>query len=163
MKQGFIFLLLSICLVGCMPSKPEYKQWVKLAEQAWPAEPEEARVLLDSIKHPSLLSDKWVTRYCVLACRLADSIGTPLPYEDELDRALYYLEQHGEPIEQARMGFYWGRALQEEGLHRPAMGHSWLRKREAARRRIGTWRLAFARRLEICITIKLITIRQGIG
>ena len=121
MKQGFIFLLLSICLVGCMPSKPEYKQWVKQAEQAWPAEPEEARALLDSVKHPSLLSDKWVTRYCVLACRLADSIGTPLPYEDELDRALYYLEQHGEPIEQARMGFYWGRALQEEGLHRPAM------------------------------------------
>ncbi len=121
MKQGFIFLLLSICLVGCMPSKPEYKQWVKLAEQAWPVEPEEARAWLDSVKHPSLLSDKWVTRYCVLACRLADSIGTPLPYEDELDRALYYLEQHGEPIEQARMGFYWGRALQEEGLHRPAM------------------------------------------
>ena len=121
MKQDFIFLLLSICLVGCMPSKPEYKQWVKQAEQAWPAAPEEARALLDSVKHPSLLSDKWVTRYCVLACRLADSIGTPLPYEDELDRALYYLEQHGEPIEQARMGFYWGRALQEEGLHRPAM------------------------------------------
>ena len=121
MKQDFIFLLLSICLVGCMPSKPEYKQWVKLAEQAWPSAPEEAHALLDSVKHPSLLSDKWVTRYCVLACRLADSIGTPLPYEDELDRALYYLEQHGEPIEQARMGFYWGRALQEEGLHRPAM------------------------------------------
>ena len=121
MKQGFIFLLLSICLVGCMPSKPEYKQWVKLAEQAWPAAPEETRVWLDSVKYPSLLSDKWVTRYCVLACRLADSIGTPLPYEDELDRALYYLEQHGKPIEQARMGFYWGRALQEEGLHRPAM------------------------------------------
>lgn len=140
MKQGFIFLLLSICLVGCMPSKPEYKQWVKLAEQAWPVEPEEARALLDSVKHPSLLSDKWVTRYCVLACRLADSIGTPLPYEDELDRALYYLEQHGKPIEQARMGFYWGRALQEEGLHRPAM-EAFLAA-EARSREAEDWHLA---------------------
>ena len=140
MKQDFIFLLLSICLVGCMPSKPEYKQWVKQAEQAWPAAPEEARALLDSVKHPSLLSDKWVTRYCVLACRLADSIGTPLPYEDELDRALYYLEQHGEPIEQARMGFYWGRALQEEGLHRPAM-EAFLAA-EARSREAEDWHLA---------------------
>ena len=139
MKQGFIFLLLSICLVGCMPSKPEYKQWVKQAEQAWPAEPEEARALLDSVKHPSLLSDKWVTRYCVLACRLADSIGTPLPYEDELDRALYYLEQHGEPIEQARMGFYWGRELQEEGLHRPAMDA--FLAAEARSREVEDWHL----------------------
>ena len=139
MKQGFIFLLLSICLVGCMPSKPEYKQWVKLAEAAWPAEPEEARALLDSIQYPMLLSDKWLTRYCVLACRLADSIGTPLPYEDELDRALYYLEQHGEPIEQARMGFYWGRALQEEGLHRPAMEA--FKKAETRSREAEDWHL----------------------
>ena len=121
MKHIFLFLLLSIYLVGCMPSKPEYKQWVKQAEAAWPAEPEEARALLDSIQYPMLLSDKWLTRYCVLACRLADSIATPLPYEEDLDRALYYLEEHGELIDQARMGFYWGRALQEEGLHRPAM------------------------------------------
>lgn len=91
------------------------------AEAAWPAAPSEARALLDSVKNPVLLSDEWLTRYCVLACQLADSIGSPFPYEDDLDRALYYLEQHGSLLEQARMGFYWGRALQEEGLYRPAL------------------------------------------
>lgn len=121
MKHSFIFLLLSIYLVGCMPNKPEYKQWVKQAEAAWPAAPEEARAWLDSVEYPVLLSDEWLTRYCVLACQLADSIGSPLPYMDDLERALYYVEQHGDLTEQARMGFYWGRALQEEGLHRPAL------------------------------------------
>lgn len=134
MKRIFLFLLLSIYLVGCMPSKPEYKQWVKQAEQAWPAAPEESRAWLDSIQYPMLLSDKWLTRYCVLACRLADSIATPLPYEEDLDRALYYLEEHGELIDQARMGFYWGRALQDKELYRPALNafkEAEVRSREA--------------------------------
>lgn len=139
MKRIFLFLLLGIYLVGCMPSKPEYKQWVKQAEAAWPAEPEEARAWLDSIQYPMLLSDKWLTRYCVLACRLADSITTPLPYEEDLDRALYYLEEHGELIEQARMGFYWGRALQDKGLYRPAMDA--FKKAEMRSREAEDWHL----------------------
>ena len=140
MKHSFIFLLLSIYLVGCMPNKPEYKQWVKQAEAAWPAAPSEARALLDSVQYPVLLSDEWLTRYCVLACQLADSIGSPLPYEEDLDRALYYLEQHGSLLEQARMGFYWGRALQEEELYRPAL--EVLLEAETRSRAVEDWHLA---------------------
>ena len=133
----WLYIIIGILLAACNPYEKDIKQWkqrVEQAEAAWPAAPSEARALLDSVKNPVLLSDEWLTRYCVLACQLADSIGSPLPYEDDLDRALYYLEQHGSLLEQARMGFYWGRALQEEGLYRPALNafkEAEMRSREA--------------------------------
>ena len=111
--QRCFFIAICALFAACNPYERDIKHWEQLVEQAERIElsaPSAAYLLLDSIKYPSLLSDKWVTRYCVLACRLADSIATPLPYEEDLDRALYYLEEHGELIDQARMGFYWGRA-----------------------------------------------------
>ena len=133
----WLYIIIGIICTACNPNWKEIKQWEQLVEQAEQIErsaPSEAHALLDSVKYPSLLSDKWLTRYCVLACRLADSIATPLPYEEDLDRALYYLEEHGEPIEQARMGFYWGRALQDKELYRPALNafkEAEVRSREA--------------------------------
>ena len=133
----WLYIIIGIICTACNPNWKEIKQWEQLVEQAEQIErsaPSEAHALLDSVKYPSLLSDKWVTRYCVLACRLADSIATPLPYEEDLDRALYYLEEHGELIDQARMGFYWGRALQDKELYRPALNafkEAEVRSREA--------------------------------
>ena len=133
----WLYIIIGIICTACNPNWKEIKQWEQLVEQAEQIErsaPSDAHALLDSVKYPSLLSDKWLTRYCVLACRLADSIATPLPYEEDLDRALYYLEEHGEPIEQARMGFYWGRALQDKELYRPALNafkEAEVRSREA--------------------------------
>ena len=138
----WLYIIIGIICTACNPNWKEIKQWKQLVEQAEQIErsaPSEAHALLDSVKYPSLLSDKWLTRYCVLACRLADSIATPLPYEEDLDRALYYLEEHGELIDQARMGFYWGRALQEEGLHRPAMDA--FKKAEMRSREAEDWHL----------------------
>ena len=133
----WLYIIIGIICTACNPNWKEIKQWEQLVEQAEQIErsaPSEAHALLDSIQYPMLLSDKWLTRYCVLACRLADSIATPLPYEEDLDRALYYLEEHGELIDQARMGFYWGRALQDKELYRPALNafkEAEVRSREA--------------------------------
>ena len=138
----WLYIIIGILLAACNPYEKDIKQWkqrVEQAEAAWPAAPSEARALLDSVKNPVLLSDEWLTRYCVLACQLADSIGSPLPYEDDLDRALYYLEQHGSLLEQARMGFYWGRALQEEGLYRPALNA--FKEAETRSRAVEDWHL----------------------
>ena len=138
----WLYIIIGILLAACNPYKKDIKQWkqrVEQAEAAWPAAPSEARALLDSVKYPVLLSDEWLTRYCVLACQLADSIGSPLPHEDDLDRALYYVEQHGSLLEQARMGFYWGRALQEEGLYRPALNA--FKEAETRSRVVEDWHL----------------------
>ena len=136
--QRCFFIAICALFAACNPYERDIKHWEQLVEQAERIElsaPSAAYLLLDSVEYPVLLSDEWLTRYCVLVCQLADSIHVPLPHEDELDRALYYLEQHGEPIEQARMGFYWGRALQEEGLQRPAMEA--FKKAEVRSRTIG--------------------------
>ena len=138
----WLYIIIGILFAACNPYEKDIKQWkqrVEQAEAAWPAAPSEARALLDSVKYPVLLSDEWLTRYCVLACQLADSIGSPLPHEDDLDRALYYVEQHGSLLEQARMGFYWGRALQEEGLYRPALNA--FKEAETRSRAVEDWHL----------------------
>ena len=138
----WLYIIIGIICTACNPNWKEIKQWEQLVEQAEQIErsaPSEAHALLDSVKYPSLLSDKWLTRYCVLACRLADSIATPLPYEEDLDRALYYLEEHGELIDQARMGFYWGRALQDKELYRPALNA--FKEAEVRSREVEDWHL----------------------
>ena len=94
-------------------------------EQAAPlmqSDPEAAHVLLaDSVAHPELLSPEVNARWCLMLCQLADSIGTPLPLMDDLDRARYYWESKGSPHDQALADYYLGRALMEEGLWRQAL------------------------------------------
>lgn len=115
----WIYGILCFTLIACSPYRKEtkqWKQWIKQAERIEQSAPWEARALLDSVKHPVLLPDKWLVRYCQVACRLADSIRTPLPYLFDLEHAHRYLEKHGEPIDQARMSFYLGRSMQEENI-----------------------------------------------
>lgn len=86
------------------------------------SDPEAAHVLLaDSVAHPELLSPEVNARWCLMLCQLADSIGTPLPLMDDLDRARYYWESKGSPHDQALADYYLGRALMEEGLWRQAL------------------------------------------
>ena len=93
---------------------------IRQMEQAAPlmqSDPEAAHVLLaDSVAHPELLSPEVNARWCLMLCQLADSIGTPLPLMDDLDRARYYWERKGSPYDQALADYYLGRALMEEGL-----------------------------------------------
>lgn len=98
---------------------------IRQMEQAAPlmqSDPEAAHVLLaDSVAHPELLSPEVNARWCLMLCQLADSIGTPLPLMDDLDRARYYWESKGSPHDQALADYYLGRALMEEGLWRQAL------------------------------------------
>ena len=83
---------------------------------------EAAHVLLaDSVAHPELLSPEVNARWCLMLCQLADSIGTPLPLMDDLDRARYYWERKGNSHKQALADYYLGRALMEEGLWKQSL------------------------------------------
>ena len=98
---------------------------IRQMEQAAPlmqSDPEAAHVLLaDSVAHPELLSPEVNARWCLMLCQLADSIGTPLPLMDDLDRARYYWERKGSPHDQALADYYLGRALMEEGLWKQSL------------------------------------------
>ena len=86
------------------------------------SDPEAAHVLLaDSVAHPELLSPEVNARWCLMLCQLADSIGTPLPLMDDLDRARYYWERKGSPHDQTLADYYLGRALMEEGLWKQSL------------------------------------------
>ena len=83
---------------------------------------EAAHVLLaDSVAHPELLSPEVNARWCLMLCQLADSIGTPLPLMDDLDRARYYWERKGNSHKQALADYYLGRALMDEGLWKQSL------------------------------------------
>ena len=98
---------------------------IRQMEQAAPlmqSDPEAAHVLLaDSVAHPELLSPEVNARWCLMLCQLADSIGTPLPLMDDLDRARYYWERKGSPHDQALADYYLGWALMEEGLWKQSL------------------------------------------
>ena len=98
---------------------------IRQMEQAEPlmqSDPKAAHALLaDSIVHPELLSPNINARWCLMLCQLADSIGTSLPYMDDLEQAKYYWERKGSPHDQALANYYLGRKLKEERLIKPAM------------------------------------------
>ncbi len=123
-----IFLVLLVIALGWITqgcTNEADRNAIRQMEQAAPlmqSDPEAAHVLLaDSVAHPELLSPEVNARWCLMLCQLADSIGTPLPLMDDLDRARYYWESKGSPHDQALADYYLGRALMEEGLWRQAL------------------------------------------
>ena len=123
-----IFLALLVIALGWIMqgcTNEADRNAIRQMEQAAPlmqSDPEAAHVLLaDSVAHPELLSPEVNARWCLMLCQLADSIGTPLPLMDDLDRARYYWERKGSPHDQALADYYLGRALMEEGLWRQAL------------------------------------------
>lgn len=123
-----IFLALLVIALGWITqgcTNEADRNAIRQMEQAAPlmqSDPEEAHVLLaDSVAHPELLSPEVNARWCLMLCQLADSIGTPLPLMDDLDRARYYWERKGSPHDQALADYYLGRALMEEGLWKQSL------------------------------------------
>ncbi len=123
-----IFLALLVIALGWIMqgcTNEADRNAIRQMEQAAPlmqSDPEEAHVLLaDSVAHPELLSPEVNARWCLMLCQLADSIGTPLPLMDDLDRARYYWERKGSPHDQALADYYLGRALMEEGLWKQSL------------------------------------------
>ena len=95
--------------------------FVEKAEQTAKSDLRVAYALLDSVRYPEVLQEDMVARYCLLGGMLSDSLHTPLPFIDDLDRAWYYLNEHGTAEEQIRIGRYYGQALMDEGLLEPAL------------------------------------------
>lgn len=123
-----IFLALLVIALGWIMqgcTNEADRNAIQQMEQAAPlmqSDPEAAHVLLaDSVAHPELLSPEVNARWCLMLCQLADSIGTPLPLMDDLDRARYYWERKGSPHDQTLADYYLGRALMEEGLWKQSL------------------------------------------
>ena len=123
-----IFLALLVIALGWITqgcTNEADRNAIRQMEQAAPlmqSDPEVAHVLLaDSVAHPELLSPEVNARWCLMLCQLADSIGTPLPLMDDLDRARYYWERKGSPHDQTLADYYLGRALMEEGLWKQSL------------------------------------------
>ena len=123
-----IFLALLVIALGWIMqgcTNEADRNAIRQMEQAAPlmqSDPEAAHVLLtDSVAHPELLSPEVNARWCLMLCQLADSIGTPLPLMDDLDRARYYWERKGSPHDQTLADYYLGRALMEEGLWKQSL------------------------------------------
>ena len=117
---GLYILLLCTC-VSCINKKQRAATRVlDVAEPLAATHPEAAYALLDSIDNLVIMDGKNLLRYCFLSGWLSDSIHTPLPHIDDLERAKYHLDRHGTLPEQIQMTIYYGRALAAEGLSEPA-------------------------------------------
>ena len=120
---ALLVIALGWILQGC--TNEADRNAIRQMEQAallMQSDPEAAHGLLtDSVAHPELLSPEVNASWCLMLCQLADSIGTPLPLMDDLDRARYYWERKGNSHKQALAYYYLGRKLKEEKLIKPAM------------------------------------------
>ena len=116
-----IFLaLLIISLVWIMQgcTNEADRNAIRQIEQAallMESDPEAAHVLLaDSVAHPELLSPEVNASWCLMLCQLADSIGTPLPYVPQMERAYRYVKRHGTVDEQLKTALYLGRTYMDD-------------------------------------------------
>lgn len=108
-----VLLMLLLLTIGC-----EREVWerglIERAERVGEQHPDSALALLDSIALPELLSPRLTARWCLLYGRLADRLGTEMPYTNQLGIALaYYREREMRP-EEAETGLYLGRSYVED-------------------------------------------------
>ena len=116
-----IFLALLIIALGWIMqgcTNEADRNAIRQMEQAAPlmqSDPEAAHVLLaDSVTHPELLSPEVNAYWCLMLCQLADSIGTPLPYVPQMERAYRYMKRHGTIDEQLQAALYLGRTYMDD-------------------------------------------------
>ena len=116
-----IFLALLVIALGWIMqgcTNEADRNAIRQMEQAAPlmqSDPEAAHVqLADSVAHPELLSPEVNARWCLMLCQLADSIGTPLPYVPQMERAYRYVKRHGTVDEQLQTALYLGRTYMDD-------------------------------------------------
>ena len=116
-----IFLALLVIALGWITqgcTNEADRNAIRQMDQAAPlmqSDPEAAHVLLaDSVAHPELLSPEVNARWCLMLCQLADSIGTPLPYVPQMERAYRYVKRHGTVDEQLQTALYLGRTYMDD-------------------------------------------------
>ena len=116
-----IFLALLVIALGWIMqgcTNEADRNAIRQMEQAAPlmqSDPEAAHGLLaDSVAHPELLSPEVNASWCLMLCQLADSIGTPLPYVPQMERAYRYMKRHGTIDEQLQAALYLGRTYMDD-------------------------------------------------
>lgn len=116
-----IFLALLVIALGWIMqgcTNEADRNAIRQMEQAAPlmqSDPEAAHILLaDSVTHPELLSPEVNAYWCLMLCQLADSIGTPLPYVPQMERAYRYVKRHGTVDEQLQTALYLGRTYMDD-------------------------------------------------
>ena len=127
-----IFLALLVISLGWITqgcTNEADRNAIRQMEQAAPlmlSDPEVAHVLLaDSVAHPELLSPEVNARWCLMLCQLADSIGTPLPYVPQMERAYRYVKRHGTIDEQLQAALYLGRTYMDDQDQEAALRPIW--------------------------------------
>ena len=116
-----IFLALLVIALGWITqgcTNEADRNAIRQMEQAallMQSDPEAAHGLLaDSVAHPELLSPEVNASWCLMLCQLADSIGTPLPYVPQMERAYRYMKRHGTIDEQLQAALYLGRTYMDD-------------------------------------------------
>lgn len=115
-----LFSGLFLFLFACRNEQAE-RRIVDQAEAILPINPDSARIVLQSIPLPETLSDQLLTRWCFVYGRVADTLGTDMPYPSQLVRAVAYCRKHGTLSQQAQMELYLGRSYKEDKKYEKAM------------------------------------------
>lgn len=115
-----ISLLSTLSFIGCR-DESDAIYLIDRAESLLKSDPDSSHILLDSIAVPDNLSDKLLTRWCMLSGKVADTLYTDLPYVQQLLRAQAYYKSHGTKQEQAKIGLYLGRSYVEDKENEKAM------------------------------------------
>ena len=115
-----ISLLSTLSFIGCR-DESDAIYLIDRAESLLKSDPDSSPILLDSIAVPDNLSDKLLSRWCMLSGKVADTLYTDLPYVQQLLRAQAYYKSHGTKQEQAKIGLYLGRSYVEDKENEKAM------------------------------------------
>lgn len=116
----YLNLLFAFLFAGCRNDLPA-RMLIDRAEVLSVEDPDSAYTLLDSIIVPDNLNDGLFAHYCMVLGKVADELGTEMPYVSQLIRAFAWYDKQGTAKEQAQIGLYLGRSYVEDKEYAKAM------------------------------------------
>lgn len=115
-RRSILFFILCSLFFSCQEQSKE-RLLIDRAEALAVSYPDSARMLLDNIAVPEILSDKQLARWCMLSGKVADKLFKDMPYVSQLKRASEWYKRWGTREEQAWIGLYLGRSYFEDQLY----------------------------------------------
>lgn len=115
-RRSILFFILCSLFFSCQEQSKE-RLLIDRAEALAVSHPDSARMLLDNIAVPEILSDKQLARWCMLSGKVADKLFKDMPYVSQLKRASEWYKRWGTREEQAWIGLYLGRSYFEDQLY----------------------------------------------
>lgn len=115
MKEIFMALTLIIFsfIVGCN-SKKYTGDLLTQAQKVLENDPDSALILLDSIKIYFPFSSKDLATWCLLASEAKDKLNEEMLPDSIWEKAIPYIQHHGNPTQQAQAMLYLGRSYFED-------------------------------------------------